>query len=113
MENSTVNKIKSPEPNLVTNKKETKPKRKIKKPNVGVVNVPKISNTPLADTLVMKKIENPHTIYKQTTSKYSFLNLHNVSTIGIFACGGIMTIPHIKKGISFIFKIIKKAFKKK
>lgn len=111
MENASFNKIKSPEPNLVSSQK-TDPKRKIKRPNVGVVNVPQISSTPLADTLSINKQENPHTIYKLTNKKDSFLNLNNLASIGILACGGYLTLPYIKKAGSFAFKIIKKLFKK-
>ena len=42
METAKLNKIKSPEPNLISKQEKEEPKRKIKRPSVGVVNVPKI-----------------------------------------------------------------------
>ena len=113
METANLNKIKSPEPNLISKQEKEEPKRKIKRPSVGVVNVPKISTTPLADTLALNKQENPHTIYKLTNKKNPFVNIHNISSIGIFACAGIITLPLIKKGISSAFKMFKKIFTKK
>ena len=96
MENATVNKVKSPEPNLVSNQKEKNPKREIKRPDVGVVSVPQISNTPLADTISISKQENPHTVYKLTNKTDSFLNLNNIASIGIIACAGYLTLPYLK-----------------
>ena len=83
MENvsSNFNAIKSPAPNVVSSEKKPQ-KRTIKRPNVGVVNPSKISQTPITDNLVMKKNENPRTIYKLSTKKYEALDLNN--TISLF-----------------------------
>ncbi len=102
MENvsSNISAIKSPEPNIVTKNKE-KPKRKIKRPNVGVVNPSYISKTPIEDTLTIKKQENPQTRYKLTSKKNSAINLNNFTSLVVLGCGFISG-----------FSIFKKIFKK-
>lgn len=82
-----VSKIKQPEPNII--QEGTNPqKREINAPKVGVVDVPNISTTPMADTLTLKKQENPHIIYKLTNNNiFKGLKFHNILSIGIGACG--------------------------
>ena len=93
--------IKQPAPNLQTpQQKETKqeisqvqaddkPKYKlIQGPNVGVIELPKITKTPITDTLEIKKQENPYTIYKTTSqNKIKLSSIHTLTTLATVACG--------------------------
>ena len=110
MENisSNSNAIKSPEPNIVSKNKQNKPKRTIKRPKTGVLATPNISNTPIADTLTIKKQENPQTRYKLTSKKYSLLNLSNILSVLIFCCGFCALSSYTKNIFNFIKKLIKK-----
>ena len=58
----------------------------IKSPNVGVIEPPVISKTPLGDTLCIKKQDNPRMAYKITpkTTKLDLIN--SLSFILISAC---------------------------
>ena len=87
-----INSIKQPAPSIVTatnkgsgiQKNEVpQPKRKINTPNVGVVDVPNISKTPISDMLTIKKQENPRMAYKVAEKKNGFFKFHNIATIGI------------------------------
>ena len=50
------NALKQPAPNIISNNQQ-QAKKVPKMPNVGVVSVPKISKTPLEDTITLKKQE--------------------------------------------------------
>ncbi len=97
------NDIQVPQPNISTgqnsasnNKTDKKvekkvniPKRQYERPSIGVLNVPTISKTPLADTYVRKQKEFPHTKYKVNFSKQRTQGLkpHALASIGIVVLG--------------------------
>ena len=61
-----------------------------KYPNVGVLQVPTISKTPIADTIALKKKENPKTAYKVDLRNKELLkgfNWQTFSSISIIICG--------------------------
>ena len=113
MENvsSNFNAIKSPAPNVVSSEKKPQ-KRTIKRPNVGVVNPSKISQTPITDNLVMKKNENPRTIYKLNTKKYKALDLNNTISLFILGLGACTIAPYGKHIFNFLKKNIPELIKK-
>ena len=89
--------VQAPAPNIVNSSdknnnkgqmaNDKKPKRKINTPNVGVVDAPNISRTPIADFLQLKKDENPKTAYKLTTkNKVKGVNLSNILSVAIGVC---------------------------
>lgn len=89
-----INSIKQPAPSIVTaanksseiQKNEVlQPKRKINAPNVGVVDVPNITKTPISDMLTIKKQENPRMAYKVAEKKNGLFKFYNIATIGISA----------------------------
>ena len=67
-------------------------------PNVGVVDVPTISKTPMADTLVIKKQENPRTIYKLTSKGNKGFNLQNFFSLSMVGCAIAALLSGRKKG---------------
>ena len=79
----------------VANKKQSKV---INMPKVGVVDVPTISKTPMADTLVIKKQENPRTIYKLTPRSTKGFNLQNFFSLSIVGCAIVALLSGRKKG---------------
>ncbi len=100
-------KIKQPEPSVgaevkaeETSKEETskpkKKKREIIRPNVGVVDAPKISTTPMRDTITLKKRENPHTVYKKTPKSKKNFHFQGVMSGVIGVCGVASLISLIK-----------------
>lgn len=99
-----INSIKQPAPNIVSgNNKENnnteaqKPKRKINSPNVGVVDVPNITNTPISDTINLKKQENPKMAYKLNEDRKGLFKFHNFATIGISSISLYCIIDFISK----------------
>ena len=108
-----LNSIKQPAPNIVSNstnskqettKEETiKPKRIINRPNVGVVDVPTISKTPISDLLEIKKQENPRTVYRLNDNKEKPLNLYNIASIGIGA-SALYCLLNLSKSIKKFLK---------
>jgi len=106
MENNlNLNSVKAPAPNLSKNKapEENKTKRTIKRPNVGVVSPPNISTTPIFDTMVQKKNENPRKKYKLTQKKHSFFNMQNIISTCIVALGAVSLLS-AGKNIKNFFK---------
>ena len=88
---------KQPAPSVSEPKSEKiKQTRKYNRPQVGVVGVPNISKTPIEDTLVLKKKENPQIKYKFIATrgvldKFSaFLTVSTVLT-------GLLAILGLKK----------------
>ena len=87
MNNATLNttSIRQPAPSVASTN-DTPKQRKFNLPNVGVVNVPSISKTPLGDTLAIKKQENPRTAYKLSPKSKKGLNFQNVISLLIAGC---------------------------
>lgn len=95
-----VNLVKQPKPEVVSSNEpgaNNKPKRKIIRPHVGVISLPKISNTPISDTLQLKEKENPQTKYKITPTKKARLTLKELASLTIGACGLIALFTFKKK----------------
>lgn len=65
-------------------------KRTINRPNVGVVDVPKISSTPMKDELVKQAQENPREIINFKSNKKRNFNLQ--SALSAFITGGGITL---------------------
>lgn len=90
MNNLAFNALKQPAPNITDAKSvsvsQNAPKREIKYPNVGVVDAPNISKTPISDTIALKKQENPRTIYKLTPKSNKGFRLHNILSGAIIGC---------------------------
>ena len=86
MNNATLNKssIRQPAPNVANTNDTTQ--RKFNFPNVGVVNVPSISKTPLGDTIAIKKQEHPKMAYKLTPERKKESNFQNVVSLLIAGC---------------------------
>ena len=99
METQTnLNVLKQPAPEIISDesKKDSK-KRVFNIPKVGVVDVPNISKTPIADTITLKKQENPHTIYKLTNDRRPKPTFDNMSTLGIIGLGFIAFLSLFKR----------------
>ena len=91
--NNSLN-IKQPAPSVDNTSVQ---KRKINRPNVGVVDVPNISSTPLKDTLTIKKQENPKIIPVQKPKKSSYFKFQTVLSAIVTLCGIGSIINLIKK----------------
>ena len=78
-----LNSIRQPSPNV---NQEEKQKRKFNLPNVGVVSVPIISQTPLGDTIELKRKENPKMAYKPTPESKKEFKIQNIFSITIIGC---------------------------
>ena len=106
MSNTQVNlNLRQPTPNVVSgnvnNDIETSQtsntERKINYPEVGVVTIPNISKTPLADTLALKKQETPKMAYKLTTKKNNGFTLQNFFSLSIIGCALVALFGGLKK----------------
>ena len=98
MNNSPVNftSIRQPAPSVSGTQKE----RVYNAPNVGVLTVPTISTTPMADTMVLKKQENPRMAYKLTPKSNKGFKLQAFLSSGIVVCS-----------IGALFKVLMKTKK--
>ena len=88
-----LNSIRQPAPSVSNTKKE----RVYNAPNVGALAVPSISTTPLADTMAIKKQENPRTAYKLTPKSNKGFKLQNVFSIAIAGCSIGALLELLKK----------------
>ena len=96
--NLNINSIRQPAPNVAQATSEVQ-QRQFNLPKVGVVSVPKISKTPLADTLALKKQENPRTAYKLTIeNNKKGLNFQNAISLLIAGCSIIALFSFKGKG---------------
>lgn len=94
-----VNALKQPEPNIVPNNQNSQiSKREPVRPNVGVVDVPTISQPTITDVLELKKQENPHTIYKLSEKPKTDLKLHTICSIGVLLGSVLSLVTLFKKG---------------
>jgi len=71
--------------------------RKFNKPNVGIVNPPTISRTPLDDTIAIKKKENPKMAYKLTPKSKKGLKLQSLFSLAIAGCSIGALLELLKK----------------
>lgn len=92
---SNLNSIRQPAPSVQKPKGSTE--RVFNRPKVGVVTLPAISNTPVADTLEIKKKENPKMAYKLTSKSNKGFKIQNLLSLGIFGCS-----------IGALFELLKK-----
>lgn len=79
---NAVNKVKQPKPEL-SNEGSSGSEKNIKRPYVGIINTPKPTMTPLSDTIVIKKQQKPHIVYKLETKQNDFASTDNVAAIGV------------------------------
>ena len=61
--------------------------RKFNRPNVGVVSPTSISQTPLSDTITIKKQENPYVKYKIIPKIKIKSNFQKFASIGVIVAG--------------------------
>ncbi|MBR2069086.1 MAG: hypothetical protein IJ877_04905 [Candidatus Gastranaerophilales bacterium] len=97
-----LSKVKQPAPAIsgaVTETTDSQGKKYkiIQGPNVGVVDVPKISKTPITDWIELKREEIPHTVYKLSEKKYSLRGMHTTVGLGVIACGIYSLLKIFKK----------------
>ncbi len=91
-----INSIRQPAPSTQNNE-NTQTERIYNLPKVGVVNPPVISKTPMADTLTIKKQENPRMIYKLTSNAFKGFKLQNVFSLAIAGCSIGALLSLLKK----------------
>ncbi|MBQ2983632.1 MAG: hypothetical protein IJD57_02425 [Candidatus Gastranaerophilales bacterium] len=91
----SLNVLKQPEPNIVSNNATTT-KRETLRPNVGVVDVPAISSPTTTDILELKRQENPHTVYKLSEKPKTDLKFQGFCSIGI-ALGSLISLISLFK----------------
>lgn len=86
MNNSPVNNnsIRQPSPSIGGS--EVPKERVFNLPKVGVVDVPKISKTPLSDVLILNKEQNPKMAYKLTPRPNKGFKLQTFFSLSIFGC---------------------------
>lgn len=65
-------------------------------PKIGVVEVPTISTTPLADTLTLKKQQTPKIKLKYISKSNRDFNLHNICSFSVIGCA-IIALLSLKK----------------
>ena len=93
---SNLNSVRQPAPS-VENTTGAPKKRKFNAPNVGVVDVPNISKTPLADEVALKKQENPRMAYKLTTNANKGFKLQGIFSLAIAGCSIGALLSLLKK----------------
>jgi len=98
---TAIGNIKQPAPNTGVQKEAapaaSKPKRAINRPHVGVVDVPKISSTPMKDELVRKERENPREIIKFKPKSKSNLHFQGALSAIIGGCGLVSLLSLIRR----------------
>ena len=88
--------IRQPAPEVKSDKSAST-ERTYNMPNVGVVDVPTISKTPLADTLFLKKQENPRMAYLLTPKPKKGFKLQNIFSLAIAGCSIGALLKLLKK----------------
>lgn len=91
-----MNKVKQPKPDI-SDEGSSSANKKFKIPYIGVINTPKPSLTPVSDTILLKRKEKPHIVYKLETKQNKFSSFDNVLSIGVII-SGIMAIYSLLKG---------------
>lgn len=90
-----LNSIRQPTPSVQNSQGATE--RVFNRPNVGVISLPSISSTPVADTLEIKKSENPKMAYKLTTKSKKGFKLQNLFSLAIVGCSIGALLELLKK----------------
>ncbi|MBQ4647016.1 MAG: hypothetical protein IJB79_06680 [Candidatus Gastranaerophilales bacterium] len=93
---ANLNSIRQPAPS-VQSANGAPVERKYNTPNVGILEVPVISRTPLLDTMTIKRQENPRTIYKFTTNANKGFKLQNFFSLAIVGCSIGALLKLLKK----------------
>ena len=96
---NAIQKVRQPAPSIVssnTNGDEKKFKV-VQNKNIGVIQVPKTTNTPLLDWIEFKKKENPKTVYKLTAKANGIKGLQITASIGVIFCGIASLVKLFKK----------------
>ena len=93
---ANLNSIRQPAPS-VQNATGAQKERKFNTPNVGVVTPPSISKTPLADTVAIKKQENPRMAYRLTSNANKGFNLQGFFSLAIAGCSIGALLKLLKK----------------
>lgn len=91
-----LNSIRQPAPSIQSVANEQK-ERTFNAPNVGVVDVPSISKTPLSDTLFIKKQENPRMKYLLSPKSKKGFKLQNIFSLAIAGCSIGALLKLLKK----------------
>ncbi|MBQ8476353.1 hypothetical protein IJ531_04750 [bacterium] len=98
---TSLSKVKQPAPSVAgiteTTDAEGKKYKVTQGPHVGVIEVPKMSKTPLTDWIELKKEENPYTVYKIHNKEYKISGIHTTVGIGVVVCGIISLFKLFKK----------------
>ena len=92
---TSVNLLKQPAPSVENNSKLQT--RKYNRPQVGVVEAPNLSKTPVKDMVDLKKKENPYTIYKIKEKKNKYFNFYGLTSLGVAVLGVLSAVKLIKK----------------
>ena len=102
MENAISN-IKQPAPSTIGNNQENKENQEKKyrilpSRNIGMVDAPSISKTPLGDMISIKKEENPKAKYQNYSNKKDLSAVNIISLTGVFVCS-ILSLLKLRKKI--------------
>ena len=83
-----IDSIRQPNPNVVGAKdaSSNQPAKTFNYPKVGVADVPTLSKTPLADTLVIKEQQNPKPKLQLPKKSNRGFNVQNLLSFTIFGC---------------------------
>ena len=68
----------------------------IKNSNVGIINLPNISKTPMRDTIEIKSKENPYTKYNLKEDKKKLFSIHSITFATVIICAATL-INSLKK----------------
>lgn len=85
--------------NSINNKKPADNKRVYNRPHVGVIDVPKISNSPVSDTLFLKEKECPYIRYNTIPKKENKLKFKDYASLGVAMTGTLYLANFIRKVI--------------
>ena len=94
---TAIQKVKQPAPNVSSSKDNDKKYKIIHNPTIGVIQIPKMTNTPLLDWVEIKKKESPQTKYKLSIQDYKLDKLDIISTISIISCAILSVAKLLKK----------------
>ena len=108
-----LNKIKQPAPNITNaqNNSATSEGAQEKKykivpaQNVGVIKLPKITKTPITDTIEKKREENPYTIYKLPSKIAKVFNFQTILGLATLVTGTAAFFS-LKKNVHPIKKVL-------
>ena len=97
MDNS-IQKIKQPAPSISSSniQDENKKYKIIRNANIGVIQMPKTSNTPLTDWVEIKRQENPRLKYKVTFKQNKLPKFDTIAGLGVIVCAIVSVIKLFK-----------------